>query len=111
MAQAKKIKKTEPKTKIEVITPTEQDLIFGETEKKKVVTVVDYTSIEAKYNVEICANGRTMKANGREIGAFLGLNEKAREELKQGAQKVEISEPKNIGGIIKNVVKYKIEVI
>jgi hypothetical protein len=95
--------KPRTKTKKEVIVPTDDELILGEKIEEKIITVVDYLSKDAKYNVKIASNGREMKANGREIGTFLGMDKNARKQLQDGAAKVQILQ--------RGRVEYEIEVI
>jgi hypothetical protein len=96
-----------PKTKKEVIKPTEEDMILGKQEKVVEVEVIDYQAVETRYNVKIYANGRTINVNGREVGAFLGQENQARQALKEGAKSVVIKERK--GNDL--IDKYKIEVV
>lgn len=97
-------KKKNTKTEIQVTKPTDDELILGVKEEVKKVKVVDYLAKEAKYNVKVFANGRTIQANGIEIGTFLGMDYIARNQLKEGVKKVLIKDDRE-----KNL--YEIEVI
>ena len=109
MAAKQKIKvkakvKSEKNIETQIIKPTEDELILGAKEEIKKIEVVDYTSKQAKYNVYVYANGRTVKVNGAEIGTFLGMDYVARNLLKTGEKEVLIKDDK------KNEL-YRIEVI
>lgn len=80
--------------KKETIKPSTEDLILGVQEEVQEVEIVDYTSIDIRYDVKIRENGRTVNVNGREIGTFLGQNQKARRELEQGKSKVKVLDSK-----------------
>lgn len=95
----------------EVIKPTDKELIMGAKEEVKIVKVVDYTSHKRVYKIHNIAKNRTYTLNGYEIGAILGMNEQARNELKGGARKVTVKEIKKIDGKYQTIEKYKIEVI
>lgn len=86
---------TEEPTVEEVIKPSVEEQILGASNEIKKVKVVDYTSIQKRYNVIIEANGREIEVNGREVGAFLGLDTNARTTLKQGGKKVVIKNEKD----------------
>jgi hypothetical protein len=91
-------------TKTEIITPTDDELVLGVEETTQEIKVVDYASISKKYIVTIIGNGRKININGREVGTFLGQNNEARKELKNGAKSVDIEDEKA------NII-YKIEVL
>ena len=87
-----KAKKKNTKTEIQVTKPTIDELILGAKNEEKEVKVIDYCSKEAKYNVKVFANGRTVQVNGAEIGCFLGMDYIARNHLKEGVKKVLIKD-------------------
>ncbi len=106
MATKKQTKTTKTVKKIEKVT--DEDKIFGATDEVKIVEVVDFDSPNAKYKVtNYLNNGREIIVSGREVETFIGLDNKARQDLKEGARMVEIynsvSEDKEL--------MYKIEVI
>ena len=90
-----KAKKKNTKTEIQVVKPTVDELILGAKEEVKKVKVVNYLSKETKYNVKVFANGRTIQANGSEIGTFLGMDYISRNLLKEGNKKVLIKDDKD----------------
>lgn len=104
---AKKEKK-EVIEKIEIIKPTEDDLILGAKNEVKKVKVVDYTNRKVRYNVYIYQNKRNMTVTGFEVGTFLGQETSARKALSNGAKSVTIETIDEKG---KSKPMYKIEVI
>lgn len=94
--------------KVEIIKPTEDDLILGARNEVKKVKVVDYTNRKVRYNVYIYQNKRNMTVTGFEVGAFLGQETSARKALSNGAKKVTIETIDEKG---KSKPMYKIEVI
>lgn len=107
MAKNTKKEKIEVKTVTETITPSDDDLILGATKEVKTVKVVNYTSIDRLYKVTNVQRKRTYQLNGIQIGAILGMNQAARDDLKQGKKKTTISKLENG----ENVELYEIEVI
>ena len=106
--EAQKAEK-EYETCIEVIKPTVEEQILGATDEIKKVKVFDYLALKRRYKVHNVKKGRIYELNGYEIGAILGLNNDVRNELKQGAPKVEIKE---FNDDLKDYeLLYKIEVI
>lgn len=97
--------KTNRKTKIEVIKPSEEDLILGAQEEVKTVQVVDYLSPDVHYNVTVVETGRQVEVNGREIGTFLGQNSRARKQLEEGETNIIVLDSKGYKQL------YKIEVL
>lgn len=98
LKNAKKVIKTSAEivdTEIETIVPTDEELFLGAEEGVKEVKVTDYLSINTKYTVTVYTNGRKIKANGKEIGTFLGLDSIARKKLKEGAKEVLILDHKD----------------
>ena len=84
------IETTETETVEEVITPTDEELFLGAEEEVKTVKVVDYTSLKRRYKVENLIKKKVYELHGQAIGAILGNNEKAKKQLKEGANKVEL---------------------
>ena len=107
MAKNTKKKEIEVKTVTETITPSEDDLILGATKEVKTVKVVNYTSVDRLYQVTNLQRKRTYQLNGIQIGAILGMNQSARDDLKHGKKKTTISKLEKG----QNIELYKIEVI
>lgn len=103
--KSKRKKEIIEKTVTEIIEPTDEEKIFGASEEKKVVKVVDYTAHTRRYKVHNFKKNRTYELNGYEIGAILGMNENAKRELKQGALSVVMHDEKT------KEKAYKIEVL
>lgn len=93
------------RTKTEIITPSDEDLILGATEEVKTVQVTDYQNINVRYKVFIHQNGREITVNGREIGTFLGQKSEARKQLEQGQTNITILDTKG------KIKLYDIEVL
>lgn len=91
-------------TVTEVVKPTIEEQILGAKDEVKIKKVVDYTSRKRIYKIFNVLKNRTYTLDGLEIGAILGINEKARNELKEGAKKISICDAKG------NEL-YKIEVV
>lgn len=87
-------RRTNNQTKIEIITPSDEDLILGATEEVKTVHVTDYKNINVHYKVFIHQNGREITVNGREIGTFLGQNIRARKQLEEGQTNISVLDSK-----------------
>lgn len=94
--------------KIEIIKPTEDDLILGAKNEVKKVKVVDYTNRKVRYNVYIYQNKRNMTVTGFEVGTFLGQETNARKALSNGAKSVTIETIDEKG---ESKPMYKIEVV
>lgn len=90
-----KTKAEDPSIEVEVIKPSEDELILGAKEEVKKTKVVDYLSEKQYYMVTVSANQRTIKVNGREIGTFIGQNEKVRKLLKEGGKSATIHDSKD----------------
>jgi hypothetical protein len=89
---------------IETQTLSDEELFFGVEPTKTKVTKTDYRNPKRFYNVFVQANGRTIKVNGMEVGAFLGLQSEAKRKLENGAKKVDLFDRDG-------KLEYKIEVI
>lgn len=81
-------------TVVEVIKPSDEDLILGAEEEVKEVKVIDYASLDKRYKVKNLIKNRVYEVHGRVIDVILGNNEKAKKMLKEGAKKVELTERK-----------------
>ena len=103
------IEETTQQTKL-----SDEDKLLGKTSKSEVKKVVDYTNRDRLYKVTIHENKKVMEVCGFEVGAFLGINTFARNELKEGARKVVILDeyyrPKTEADPTEKI-KYTIEVI
>lgn len=95
-AMVKKVKKV-----------TDVEKILGEKEEFKTVEVFDYDNEKTKYKVtNYKNNGRVVYVNGREVEAFIGLNNDAREQLKAGTRVVKVYD-----SFAADELLYKIEVL
>lgn len=75
----------------EIKKVSDEDFIRGEESVVKTVEVFDYENPKVTYKVtNYQNNGRKVLVSGREIEAFIGLNDNAREAIKSGEKKVEI---------------------
>lgn len=106
-----KILGEEMETVTEVIVPSDEEKILGATDEVVTRQVVDYTSIKRRYKVHNLKRNRVYELNGYQIGAILGINEDARQELKEGALNVVIDTMEEVNGKFERVELYKIEVI
>ena len=104
-------KKIKTKTITEKIIPTDDELILGAKPEIKTVKVVDYTSVNRLYKVTNIQKNRVYQLNGIQIGAILGMNQSARDDLKQGKSQTEITKVVRDGERTKIENLYKIEVI
>ncbi|MCM1003570.1 MAG: hypothetical protein NC408_04440 [Candidatus Gastranaerophilales bacterium] len=94
------------KTKTQKVTikPTQEERIMGAQDTTKTVLIVDYTSHKVRYLVENLVKNRKYELNGYEIGAILGTDNTARQQLREGAKEVVLKDSKGKD-------TYKIEVI
>jgi hypothetical protein len=97
----------EEKTVVETVIPTIEEQIMGAAPEVKKVKVVKYDDRTKRYKVKNTLKNRTYEINGYEIGAILGLDTKARDELKHGAKKTAIKKFEKD----KEITLYEIEVI
>lgn len=92
------------KEEIQTKKLTADEKILGVEAETKVVTKVDYRNRNRKYSLYIASNKRTIKINGLEVGAFIGLRAEAKKQLEEGAKKVEVKDKDGN-------LEYKIEVL
>lgn len=75
----------------EIKKVSDEEFIRGEESEIKTVEVFDYENVKVKYKVTNYKNNkRVVYVCGREIEAFIGLDNNAREAIKSGEKKVEI---------------------
>lgn len=75
----------------EVKKVTDEEKILGAHDEYTTVEVFDYESPKVKYAVTNYQNNkRKITVSGREIEAFIGINNNARKALKSGEKKVKI---------------------
>lgn len=96
--------KVEEATIVETKPLTDEDLLLGKETESVKVGIINYLAVEKEYLVKIEANQRQIKANGREIGTFLGQDLQARRDLQRGCKKVQIKD-------YRQRLLYEIEVI
>ena len=93
----------------EVKTVSDEEFIRGEESIVKTVEVFDYENVKVKYKVTNYKNNkRVVFVCGREIEAFIGLDDNARQALKSGSKKVLIYDTYSPE---EQDILYKIEVI
>ena len=74
----------------EVVKPTDEELFLGAEDEIKTVKVVDYASLKRRYRIHNLKNSRVYEIHGRAIGAIVGNDESVKQQLKEGATKVEL---------------------
>lgn len=94
------------KTVKEIKKVSDEEKILGAVDEVVTAEVVDYASPDLVYKVTNYKNGkREIEVSGREVDAFIGIDENARNELKHGAKEVTIYNLRSQ----ENEILYKIE--